>query len=741
MRKIMKKLSAIALAIVMVVAAIGVLPASNVVKASSNPTVKYMVHRQTYSWEKDWKSNGQSSGTVGEGKRLESIKIKVEGANLGVQYRTHIQSFGWEADWRSDGALSGTEGKAKRLEAIQIKLTGADANKYDIYYRVHAQTYGWMGWVKNGESAGTAGQSKRLEAIQIVILPAGTYPSEGSLGCGFVDIAKKPSHNVTGAVTYMTHVQSYGDQKWVSDGSIAGTSGEAKRLEQISIKVNSTKLSGASGSVEYKTHVQSYGWMNWVKDGARSGTSGQGKRLEAIKIRLTGDLANRYDIYYRVHAQTYGWLGWVKNGAPSGTEGYGKRLEAIQIVIVPKNTPAPNHLPAKSGQSGFVSKTGTCSDKDDPATTVSRVPSNRYFSYIIDGNWYFSEVGKGNYKYNIASGVLQNYPSSISAWEENPMDRVVVTTNSGIADYSTNKEIFTLKSNQSWGSSFCDDRALVIEKTESYTGNTYSYGIINEKAQWVMPMSTGFPWEGNIGFNYLGDDYYEIHYKNKLYILDGKTKKVYDNAPEEFLPCAYMNGKIYGKVNWRNFGIYDIKTGEYNIIRYTPNNPHEASWDANFWTTCTYKEDDLFWFKEGGKVYGIDGNGTVKVTYDVSKYAEATIYSVSKDGMCFEFDNGSNVKYIGFIKPNGSLMFEPLKKSNPAFVVYDDGNLILKFGDSTFVYNKNTNKQTTIVHSNQYYVMFYDKETNMFVVTRYGDYAGAWLVNINDLNTLINPFE
>lgn len=369
MKKVIKRLSAIALAIIMVVATIGILPAPNVAKASTNPTVKYIVHRQTYGWEKDWKSNGESSGTVGEGKRLESIKIKVEGANLGIQYRTHIQSYGWETDWRADGALSGTEGKAKRLEAIQINLTGADASKYDVYYRVHAQTYGWMGWVKNGESAGTAGQAKRLEAIQIVILPKGTYPSEGSMGCGFVDIAKKPSHTETGAVTYMTHVQSYGDQAWVSDGSIAGTSGEAKRLEQISIKMNNAKLDNVSGGVEYKTHVQSYGWMDWVKDGAKSGTNGQGKRLEGIKIRLTGELANKYDIYYRVHAQSYGWLGWVKNGAPSGTEGYAKRLEAIQIVVVPKGTEDPNALPAKSGQSGFVSKTGTCSDKDDTGVT------------------------------------------------------------------------------------------------------------------------------------------------------------------------------------------------------------------------------------------------------------------------------------------------------------------------------------------------------------------------------------
>ena len=72
-----------------------------------------------------------------------------------------------------------------------------------------------------------------------------------------------------------------------------------------------------------------------------SGTSGQAKRLEAIQIRLTGEMANRYDVYYRVHAQHFGWMGWAKNGASAGTAGYSYRLEGIQIVLVNKGGSAP----------------------------------------------------------------------------------------------------------------------------------------------------------------------------------------------------------------------------------------------------------------------------------------------------------------------------------------------------------------------------------------------------------------
>ena len=76
--------------------------------------------------------------------------------------------------------MSGTSGEAKRLEAIQIRLYGEMAEKYDVYYRVHAQTYGWLGWAKNGQSSGTARLAKRLEGIQIVIVPKGENPPENT---------------------------------------------------------------------------------------------------------------------------------------------------------------------------------------------------------------------------------------------------------------------------------------------------------------------------------------------------------------------------------------------------------------------------------------------------------------------------------------------------------------------------------------------------------------------------------
>lgn len=295
---------------------------------SKKVKVSYSTHVQSFGWQ-GFVYGPKSSGTSGQSKRLEAIKIKVEGnSNLGITYRTHVQTYGWQ-NWVSNGAVSGTSGQSKRLEAIQIKLTGKDKDKYDVYYRVHAQTYGWLGWAKNGQMAGTAGQSKRLEAINIVIVEKGKNPG--------VTTTKPYFSPTSGIVNYRTHVQTYGWQRWVNDKDLSGTSGEGKRLEGIEIKLGDN----VSGGIRYKTHVQTYGWQGWRYNGAMSGTSGQAKRLEAICIELTGNAKDKNDIYYRVHVQTYGWLDWAKNGQMAGTSGLGKRLEAIQIVAVPKGKAAP----------------------------------------------------------------------------------------------------------------------------------------------------------------------------------------------------------------------------------------------------------------------------------------------------------------------------------------------------------------------------------------------------------------
>lgn len=293
------------------------------------PTISYSSHVQSKGWLPKV-NNGSASGTTNQAKRMEAIKIAIEGyEDLGITYSTQVQSKGW-TDWVSDGTISGTTGEEKRIEAIKIKLTGKQADAFNVFYRVHVEGKGWLDWAENGSPSGTMGYGNRVEAISIMVKPKGyESPTSTSLDSYY----EKPE-----SISYVTHVQKDGWQNRVYDGETSGTIGQKKRLEAIKISLNNSIY---DGSVQYKSHVQDKGWQNWVNEGQLSGTEGQAKRLEAIQIKLNGQIAEVYDIYYRTHVESYGWLGWAKNGASSGSEGLAKQVEAVEVQLVKKGTSAP----------------------------------------------------------------------------------------------------------------------------------------------------------------------------------------------------------------------------------------------------------------------------------------------------------------------------------------------------------------------------------------------------------------
>lgn len=85
------------------------------------------------------------------------------------------------------------------------------------------------------------------------------------------------------------------------------------------------KITGSP--IRYKVHIQDIGWSDWKQIGEVAGTTGEAKRIEAII--LEGN--NGIDISYRVHMQDKGWSQFVKSGEVAGTTGEARRIEAIEI--------------------------------------------------------------------------------------------------------------------------------------------------------------------------------------------------------------------------------------------------------------------------------------------------------------------------------------------------------------------------------------------------------------------------
>lgn len=74
---------------------------------------------------------------VPKGKPLPLGTSKFIDNTLGIKYSTHVQSYGWQ-EFVENGSASGTEGEAKRLEGIKINLDNPDDSR-KVRYRTHVE--------------------------------------------------------------------------------------------------------------------------------------------------------------------------------------------------------------------------------------------------------------------------------------------------------------------------------------------------------------------------------------------------------------------------------------------------------------------------------------------------------------------------------------------------------------------------------------------------------------------------
>ncbi len=119
-------------------------------------------------------------------------------------------------------------------------------------------------------------------------------------------------------IKYKVHIQNIGWQEQKENGQLAGTEGEALRLEAIIIY--------STVPLQYRVHLQEIGWTDWVPQGCMAGTVGEERRLEAIEI------ISQKEIEAISHIQNLGWKEKVKGThIKIGTEGQGLRLEALSL--------------------------------------------------------------------------------------------------------------------------------------------------------------------------------------------------------------------------------------------------------------------------------------------------------------------------------------------------------------------------------------------------------------------------
>lgn len=147
-------------------------------------------------------------------------------------------------------------------------------------------------------------------------------------------------------VSYRVHTAdkilggNHGWEGYVSNGAQAGTTGQSRRVEAMTMVLNGAP---PGTTLEYRAHLGQkfpgdngpYGWTAWTPEGVDCGTTGDSRRMEAIEVRLVNAPVHCH-IRYRVHMRGQwngGWSDWVQDGATAGTTGENRRIEAIQVEI------------------------------------------------------------------------------------------------------------------------------------------------------------------------------------------------------------------------------------------------------------------------------------------------------------------------------------------------------------------------------------------------------------------------
>lgn len=275
------------------------------------------------------------------------------------------------------GVLTIGQADGKRgIQSLSIDLKMLDTSVNGaLQYRVYVNNKGWQDWTDSGKMTGLTTMPELITGVQMRL--TGTlsdkysvwysaytdlhkgiqgWVSDGALAGSPAEsrrieeikvmIVKRDKQLGFTSISFRSYMETYNwERRWKGSTQYSGLPGKNKRLEGIEIYLTGTDY---PGGIRYRGNFGgAYSWQNWVYDGEMCGK--RSTKMEAIEIELTGEVADHYDVYYRTYISGLGWFAWAKNGEASGARDIGRRIEGIQIALVRKNAGAPaNNLRVKS---------------------------------------------------------------------------------------------------------------------------------------------------------------------------------------------------------------------------------------------------------------------------------------------------------------------------------------------------------------------------------------------------------
>ena len=145
------------------------------------------------------------------------------------------------------------------VAALWVEPNNGGAPAMGVAYAAHAETLGWLPWMRNGVTAGSTGQSARMDGLRA-----------------------KLTNSVAGArLCYQAYARDLGWLPLACDGAVTGTAEQSLGLQAVTMT-----LEGAPPGchVKYRAHAPAAGWHSWASDGAATGAPGESDPLTAIEV-------------------------------------------------------------------------------------------------------------------------------------------------------------------------------------------------------------------------------------------------------------------------------------------------------------------------------------------------------------------------------------------------------------------------------------------------------------------------
>ena len=278
-------------------------------------SVFYSAHVQGDSWQ-DWVSD---RAQMGDEVSLDALKVKLESNTPGsVQYQVFVGGgdkwYGWHKAV-ADGKRAGIIGDGHAITGVRIALTGELSRVYSIAYRVKCSG-AWQKWRKDGVVAKSSAAGAPITAIQVKLVEKAETdtPGEGVLG-----------------VRYRACMQDGEWRRWNANNATSGSVSGTDKIYALALALDTGSY---SGDICYRVRLTNGTWKPWKKNGAATEKSGN---IEAVQIKLTGEIAEKYDVVYRANIAGVKWQKRVRNGETAGTTSRGLRLRGIRVELVDKD--------------------------------------------------------------------------------------------------------------------------------------------------------------------------------------------------------------------------------------------------------------------------------------------------------------------------------------------------------------------------------------------------------------------